>query len=173
MFLIRSKRTNSSALGPQPSTIQSSGPTMPSDGKVRAGLLFCGRSRCQARERSMNRLATIDQMTMEEMLALPDDGFDRELIRGELREEPTTFKDRHRSRTETRIAHRRDPLIGACLRHLCIGVQGRRCRSPAPGSFPVNSVLSYSFSKGISKGTRPGRAISMGTSRLWRTLSTV
>ena len=44
-------------------------------------------------------------MTTEEMLSLPEDGFDRELIRGELREEPMTPRNRYHSRAETRIAY--------------------------------------------------------------------
>ncbi len=37
------------------------------------------------------------QMTVEEFLALPDDGTDRELIRGELREQPKTVRNRFHS----------------------------------------------------------------------------
>ncbi len=49
-------------------------------------------------------------MTTEEMLALPDDGMDRELIRGEvrirggLRDLPMTMRDCRHSRVETRVA---------------------------------------------------------------------
>ena len=43
-------------------------------------------------------------MTTEAMLALPEDGFDRELIRGELRETPFTMRNRRHSRVETRVA---------------------------------------------------------------------
>jgi Uma2 family endonuclease len=42
-------------------------------------------------------MATIGQvtlMTTEEQLALPENGMERELIRGELRERPATFRDR-------------------------------------------------------------------------------
>ena len=42
----------------------------------------------------MSQVATISRMTIEEMLALPDNGYDRELIRGELREEPMTRRNR-------------------------------------------------------------------------------
>ena len=35
---------------------------------------------------------TSSLMTAEELLALPDDGIDRELIRGELRENPMTTR---------------------------------------------------------------------------------
>lgn len=51
----------------------------------------------------MSQVATISRMTIEEMLALPDNGYDRELIRGELREEPMTRRNRRHSRTEARI----------------------------------------------------------------------
>src|SRR5688572_3039530 len=44
-------------------------------------------------------------MTTEELLALPDDGVDRELIRGQLRERPMTKRSRPHSRTEAMIAH--------------------------------------------------------------------
>jgi Uma2 family endonuclease len=44
-------------------------------------------------------------LTTEEMLALPDDGMDRELIRGELRERPMTLRNRKHSRIEARISH--------------------------------------------------------------------
>lgn len=43
-------------------------------------------------------------MTVDEMLALPDDGMDRELIRGELREKPMTMRNRRHSATEGRLA---------------------------------------------------------------------
>ena len=48
-------------------------------------------------------------MTVEDILALPDDGVDREIIRGELREKPrVTRRNRWHSRTETRIAKHLD-----------------------------------------------------------------
>ncbi len=43
-------------------------------------------------------------MTTEQMLALPDNGMDRELIRGELRETPITMRNRRHSRIEARVA---------------------------------------------------------------------
>ena len=43
-------------------------------------------------------------MTTEELLAMPDDGVDRELIRGELRERPMTRRNRWHSRIEAKIA---------------------------------------------------------------------
>jgi Uma2 family endonuclease len=42
-------------------------------------------------------------MTTEEMLALPDDGMERWLIRGELREKPMTVRNRFHSRTLIRV----------------------------------------------------------------------
>lgn len=44
-------------------------------------------------------------MTTEQLMAMPADGIDRELIRGELREKPVTRRNRWHARTETRIAH--------------------------------------------------------------------
>ncbi len=43
-------------------------------------------------------------MTVEEMLALPDDGMERELIRGELRQRPVTRRNRRHSSVEARVA---------------------------------------------------------------------
>ncbi len=43
-------------------------------------------------------------MTAEEFLALPDDGKERELIRGELREKPMTYRNRFHAQAEARIA---------------------------------------------------------------------
>jgi Uma2 family endonuclease len=44
-------------------------------------------------------------MTTEQMLALPENGMDRELIRGELREKPMTRRNQWHSSAEARIAH--------------------------------------------------------------------
>jgi hypothetical protein len=44
-------------------------------------------------------------MTVEQFLALPDDGVERDLIRGELREKPTTRRNRLHARTEARIGY--------------------------------------------------------------------
>jgi len=44
-------------------------------------------------------------MTWEEFLALPDDGMEHDLIRGELRTKPMTRRNQHHARTEARIAH--------------------------------------------------------------------
>ncbi len=44
-------------------------------------------------------------MTAEEMLALPEDDIGRELINGELREEPMTRRNQWHSGTEANIAH--------------------------------------------------------------------
>ena len=43
-------------------------------------------------------------MTTEEFLQLPDDGIDRELIHGELRERPMTRRNRRHSRTTSKLA---------------------------------------------------------------------
>ena len=44
-------------------------------------------------------------MTVEELLALPEDGMDRELIRGQLKAKPMTYRNRFYARAVTRIAH--------------------------------------------------------------------
>jgi hypothetical protein len=44
-------------------------------------------------------------MTTEEMLSLPEDGVDRELIRGKLREEPATLHNPSHGWIEARLAH--------------------------------------------------------------------
>src|SRR5438477_7121804 len=44
-------------------------------------------------------------MTTEELLALPDDGTERWLIRGQLRETPMTVRNRWHSRIMARLAH--------------------------------------------------------------------
>ncbi|MFO0890433.1 MAG: Uma2 family endonuclease [Isosphaeraceae bacterium] len=51
----------------------------------------------------MTTLTSPRLMTTEELLALPDDGMDRELIRGRLREEPMTRRNRWHSRVQNRI----------------------------------------------------------------------
>lgn len=48
--------------------------------------------------------SAIQLMTTEELLALPEDSIDRELTRGELREEPRTRRSRLHARTEARLA---------------------------------------------------------------------
>src|SRR5215216_4534021 len=53
-------------------------------------------------------MTTIDRpsvMTTEELLALPEDGVDRELIRGRLRERPMTRSNRRHSRTVARLSY--------------------------------------------------------------------
>ena len=52
----------------------------------------------------MSATPTVVVMTTEEMLAMPDDGKERWLIRGELREKPMTVRNRWHSRVLTRIA---------------------------------------------------------------------
>lgn len=43
--------------------------------------------------------------SLEDFLALPDDGVDRELIRGEIRENGLTYRNRSHARTEARVVH--------------------------------------------------------------------
>jgi Uma2 family endonuclease len=49
--------------------------------------------------------ATVRVMTTEELLALPDDGMERWLIGGQLRERPMTVRNRWHSRILGRITH--------------------------------------------------------------------
>jgi Uma2 family endonuclease len=53
-------------------------------------------------------MATVDApalMTTEQLLALPDDGVERWLIRGRLREKPMTYRNRWHSRAMVRVAY--------------------------------------------------------------------
>ena len=50
----------------------------------------------------MSQISTL--MTAEEFLALPDDGMERDLIRGEIREKPMTRRNRDHSGVEAKIA---------------------------------------------------------------------
>jgi Uma2 family endonuclease len=52
----------------------------------------------------MNDIATTTTMTTEELLALPDDGVERWLVRGQLRERPMTVRNRWHGRVTARIA---------------------------------------------------------------------
>lgn len=61
----------------------------------------------------MSTVAPSPVLTLEEMLALPDDGMERELIRGHLRERPMTKRNRRHSRVETRIAKLLDNWLDA------------------------------------------------------------
>lgn len=53
----------------------------------------------------MSATATVSVMTTEELLAMPEDGVDRWLIRGQLREKPKVLHTRGHARTEASIAH--------------------------------------------------------------------
>jgi hypothetical protein len=53
----------------------------------------------------MAAVASSSIMTTEEMLALPEAGIDRELIRGELRERPMTKRNRWHSRATIRLGY--------------------------------------------------------------------
>jgi Uma2 family endonuclease len=44
-------------------------------------------------------------MTTEELLALPENGMDRELIRGELKEKPMTYRNRFHTRAVSNLAY--------------------------------------------------------------------
>ncbi len=52
-------------------------------------------------------------MTTEELLELPEDGVDRELVRGELRERPMTVRNRRHSRVEARVTSALDSWLEA------------------------------------------------------------
>ena len=45
------------------------------------------------------------ELTAEQVLAMPDDGVERDLIRGELREYPMTKRNRKHSRANCRVGH--------------------------------------------------------------------
>jgi Uma2 family endonuclease len=60
---------------------------------------------------SIAEAATPRTMTVEEFLALPEDGVSRELIRGEVRERGMTIRNRFHSRVEANIAK----LLGVWL----------------------------------------------------------
>lgn len=49
--------------------------------------------------------AIATQMTVQELLALPENGMERELIRGQLKERPMTYRNRFHSRVVTKLAH--------------------------------------------------------------------
>ena len=53
----------------------------------------------------MSTEAHVWPMTAEDLLGLPDDHVERELIRGELRERPRTLKNRRHSRAMARIGY--------------------------------------------------------------------
>src|SRR4051812_6386351 len=61
-----------------------------------------GRSHAARGVRDVSTAISTPPMTTEEMLALPEDGLDRELIRGQLREKPMTRRNRRHCRTESR-----------------------------------------------------------------------
>lgn len=57
------------------------------------------------RDPVMNAMISAKPMTTEELLSLPDDGMERELIRGELREKPMTKRNRWHARTEAKLSY--------------------------------------------------------------------
>lgn len=52
-------------------------------------------------------------MTAEEMLALPDNGMDRDLIEGQLRERPMTRRNRRHASVTAKVARRLDEWLDA------------------------------------------------------------
>jgi Uma2 family endonuclease len=81
-------------------------------------------------------------MTTEEMLALPKNGMDRELIRGRLREKPLTIRDRWHSVSEARIAKLPDNWLDAQREprgEIVSGDAGfRLCRGPDESSVGID-----------------------------------
>ena len=69
----------------------------------------------------MSTVAEPSTMTTEQMLALPDNDTDRDLIRGELRETPMTRRNRRHSSSEPKISHillrwlEQHPQPGTCV----------------------------------------------------------
>lgn len=53
----------------------------------------------------MSTAASPKLMTLDEFLALPEDGMDRELIRGEVRERPMTKRNRFHAASESKVSH--------------------------------------------------------------------
>jgi Uma2 family endonuclease len=53
-------------------------------------------------------------MTAEELLALPEDGMDRRLVRGELRERHTTARDRRHGRLEAKFTTALENWLQRC-----------------------------------------------------------
>ena len=53
----------------------------------------------------MNATAITSTMTTEELFALPDDGIERDIIRGELREYPVTKRSRRHSKVMVAVGH--------------------------------------------------------------------
>lgn len=51
----------------------------------------------------MNNAAVLEPMTMEQFLALPDDGVDRDLIRGKLLESPISYRGKRHTRTTSQL----------------------------------------------------------------------
>jgi Uma2 family endonuclease len=52
----------------------------------------------------MSTVAIDPSLTVEDLLAMPDDGIDRDLVRGQVREQPMTLRNRRHARTTTRLA---------------------------------------------------------------------
>jgi Uma2 family endonuclease len=54
------------------------------------------------------------RMTTEELLALPENGMDRKLIRGELKEKPTTYRNRFHTRAVANVARLLGNWLDTC-----------------------------------------------------------
>jgi Uma2 family endonuclease len=75
------------------------------DKQIEDELCWTGNHACNTEVMASMALTAAPLMTTEELLALPDNGIDRWLIRGELREIPMTVRNRWHSRIMTRVAH--------------------------------------------------------------------
>jgi Uma2 family endonuclease len=80
----------------------------------------------------MSTTAPPPAMTLDQLLALPDDGMDRELIRGELRERPTMLRDRRHGSAAA--------AIGSSL-------ENWREQQPRPGGLVVAGDAGFRLSR--------------------------
>jgi hypothetical protein len=77
-------------------------------------------------------------LTVEEWHAMPDDGTDRELIRGKLKEQPKTHRNRFHARTVTRVAYALERWLEQTLKP-----RGKFIRAGAAASCDVIRTRSY------------------------------
>jgi hypothetical protein len=92
-------------------------------------------------------MATVSNMTTEQLLSLPDDGIERDLVRGELRERPMTKRNRRRSRVEARLAL----LLGKWL-------EGQRTRCSPASTSSVRRATPRRVGRGSSARPLSSRA---------------
>ncbi|MDB5384777.1 MAG: hypothetical protein JWM11_423 [Planctomycetaceae bacterium] len=104
----------------------------------------------------------IGPITAEELLAMPDDGMDRELIHGELRETPMTYRGQSHSLLTSRISYflnlwliNHPTMRGAILDS---DVAVRLCRDPETA---VGIDVAF-FTEEVLKMTPPGQFLTEG-----------